>query len=478
MNIGIIIFILLWVLFIEGLLFLIPAVTALIYNEPVGWCYLAMFGVSVIVGYLGTRKKPKKQELFAREGFVIVALSWILISVVGAVPLWLTGEIPSYINALFEVISGFTTTGATIVGDVEALSHAALMWRALTHWIGGMGVLVFMISILPLAGANNMHILKAESPGPSVEKLVPRVKNTAKILYKIYIAITVLQIICLLLAKMDLFSAITLSIATAGTGGFGILNSSVGDYTMAQQIIITVFMILFGVNFGAYFLILHKKPKQGLLMEEVRWYFIIIFVSATFIAWNIRESFSNIFESFQTAIFQVGSIITTTGFSTVDFDLWPTPSKTILVMLMFIGACAGSTGGGIKVSRILVMFKSVKKEIKCYLHPKTIKKLHMDGKSIEHEVLRSINVFIMCYIFIFVISLFIVSLNNRDLVTNFTAIAATFNNIGPGLAGVGPTCTFDDFSVLSKLVMMFDMLAGRLEIFPMLILFSPNTWRD
>lgn len=477
MNIGIISYILCWVIQIEGLFFLLPSITGLLYKESTGWYFFAMSILCLMIGFVGTRKKPKSAVMYAKEGFIVVALSWIIVSMIGATPFWISGEIPSYIDAWFETISGLTTTGASILSDVEALSHSSLIWRCFTNWIGGMGVLVFILAILPLSGAYNMHIMKAESPGPSVGKLVPRVRDTAKILYTIYISITLVQLVLLLLTGMPLFDSLTLSFATAGTGGFAVKNSSIADYTMLQQGIISVFMILYGVNFGAYFLILNKKYKQGFAMEEVRWYFIIIAAAVLFIGWDIREGFDTLLESFHHALFQVGTVITTTGFSTVDFDLWSATSKTILVILMFVGACAGSTGGGIKVSRFIIMFKTIKKEIAYYIHPRSVKKIQMDGKGVEHEVIRSVNVFLIAYILIFVGSVLIVSLDHKDLVTNFTAVAATFNNIGPGLAGVGPMANFGHFSDLSKLVMMFDMLAGRLEIFPMLILFAPSVWK-
>ena len=477
MNIEMISYILSWTVQVEGLFLILPIIISLFYKEVAGWPFLAVMAICLIIGFIGTRKKPQNMVFFAKEGFVVVALSWIIMSVIGALPFYLTGEIPSYVDALFETISGFTTTGASILNDVEALSHASLFWRSFTHWIGGMGVLVFILAILPLTGAYNMHIMKAESPGPSVGKLVPKVRNTAKILYEIYILITLIEILLLLAGGMPLFDALTLSFGTAGTGGFGIKNTSLADYTMYQQAVISIFMILFGINFGAYFLFLSKKFKQGFGMEEVRWYLIIISISTIYIAWDIRADFSNLFESFHHALFQVGSIITTTGYSTCDFNLWSSTSKTILVFLMFVGACAGSTGGGFKVSRIVIMAKTVKKEIAYYIHPRSIKKIQMDGRSIEHEVIRSVNVFLISYMMIFAVSVFIISFDHKDLITNFTSVLATMNNIGPGLGEVGPAANFANFSILSKFTMMFDMLVGRLEIFPMLILFAPQTWK-
>ena len=416
---------------------------------------------------------------FAKEGFVSVALSWIVLSFFGAMPFYLSGEIPRFEDAMFEVISGFTTTGSSILTDVESLSQCMIMWRSFTHWIGGMGVLVFILSILPLAGGYNMYIMKAESPGPSVGKLVPRVRSTAKILYTIYLFMTVLQIILLLIGGMPLFDSLAISFGTAGTGGFGIKNSSMAFYdSYYLQGVVTVFMILFGINFNVYHLLLTRHPKEAFRCEEARAYLGIITASVLFITFNIRGSFGSLFSAFHHAAFQVASIITTTGYSTVDFDLWPEFSKGILVALMFIGACAGSTGGGFKVSRVVILLKAVKKELGSLIHPRSVKVLKLDGKPIEHNVLRSINTFLCAYIVIFTFSVLIVSLDNFDFATNFTAVAATFNNIGPGLAGAGPLQNFSNFSALSKYVMMFDMLAGRLEVFPLLLIFAPSTWKN
>ena len=423
-----------------------------------------------------SRKKPSNTVFYAKEGFVSVALSWIVLSIFGALPFYFSGEIPLFEDALFEVISGFTTTGASVLSDVEALSRCMLMWRSFTHWIGGMGVLVFILAVLPLAGGYNMHIMRAESPGPSVGKLVPRVKLTAKILYVIYFSLTVLQILILLVSGMPWFDSLAMSFGTAGTGGFGILNSSCGSYPTFQQAVFTIFMILFGINFNVYYLFLIKKPKDALHCEEMRGYLAIIAASILLIAWNIREYYPTILQAIHHSAFQVASIITTTGYSSADFDLWPSFSKTILVSLMFVGACAGSTGGGIKVSRIAIAFKTVKKEMSSLIHPRSIKILKYEGKPIEHTVLRSINTYLITYMLIFACSVLLISLNEFDPTTNFTAVAATLNNIGPGLEKVGPTCNFGIFSPFSKYVLMFDMLAGRLELFPMLLLFSPRTW--
>ena len=477
MNIGIILYFLGWVLGVEGVLMLLPCLIALIFHETAGWYFVGIVLLCGAIGWVLGHKRPTSTVFYAKEGFVSVALSWIVLSLFGAMPFYLSREIPRFEDALFEVISGFTTTGTSILPDVEALSHCMLVWRSFTHWIGGMGVLVFLLAILPMASGYNMHIMRAESPGPSVGKLVPRVKTTAKILYLIYFAMTVIQMVLLFFSGMPWFDTLCISLGTAGTGGFGILNSSCGSYTLFQQAVITVFMILFGVNFNFYYLMLIKKPKEALQSEEVRYYFGIILVSALLIAWNIRGQFANIFLAFHHALFQVGSVITTTGFSTVDFDLWPSFAKWILVTLMFMGACAGSTGGGLKVSRVVIAFKTASREIQSLIHPRSIKVLKFEGKTVDQSIIKSLGAYLAGYFVIFFVSVLIVSLDNMDLETNFTAIAATFNNIGPGLAKAGPTCNFAFFSPLSKFVMMFDMLAGRLELFPMLVLFSPRTWR-
>lgn len=476
MNIRIVLYFLGWVLNIEAIFMLLPCAVAVVYGEGSGFYFLAIGLVCGALGWLCSHKKPANTIFYAREGFVSVAMSWIVLSFFGALPFYLSGEIPLFEDALFEVISGFTTTGASILPDVEALSKCMLIWRSFTHWIGGMGVLVFILAVLPLAGGYNIHIMRAESPGPSVGKLVPKVKTTAKILYVIYFSMTVVQILLLLFGGMHWFDALAIGFGTAGTGGFGVLNDSLGSYTTYQQAVTTIFMILFGVNFNIYYLFLIRKPKDAFRSEEVRAYLGIILVSILLIAWNTRGLYTGILQALHHGAFQVASIITTTGYSSVDFDLWPSFSKTILVCLMFVGACAGSTGGGIKVSRIAIAVKTVKKELSFLIHPRSVKVLKFEGKTIEHTVLRSINTFLIAYLLIFVVSVVLLSLDNFDLTTNFTAVAATLNNIGPGLNEVGPTCNFSIFGPWTKFVLMFDMLAGRLELFPMLLLFSPKTW--
>lgn len=463
---------------IEGVLFLIPCLTALIYLETEGFCYLAVALICILIGWIMRRKKPANNVFYLKEGCVTTALSWIFLSFFGCLPFVFTGEIPFLPDALFETISGFTTTGASILSDVEALSHCSIIWRSFTHWIGGMGVLVFLLAIIPMSGGSHINLMRAESPGPSVGKLVPKVKSTAQILYIIYFTMTAIEFIFLLLGRMPVFDAINTSFGTAGTGGFGIKNDSMASYSPYIKWVVTIFMILFGVNFNAYYLILFKQFKKAIKMEEVKCYFMIILASILVIFINIVKTYTNVFKAFTDAAFQVGSIITTTGYSTTDFDLWPRTSKTILVMLMFVGACAGSTGGGIKVSRFLIMFKTVVKELRSYIHPKSIQKIKMDDKPVPHEVVRSVNVYGITFITIFAASIFLLSLDGKDLITNFTAVATTLNNIGPGLNLVGPTRNFDLFSPFAKFVLMFDMLAGRLELFPLLILFHPTIWKE
>lgn len=477
MNRSMIPYILGWVLLCEGALMLLPAAVAVYYGEQAVWAFVITIVFCALTGGLLIRRKPQDRVFYLRDGFVVTALCWILISLVGAVPFLLSGSVSHPVDALFETVSGFTTTGASILPEVESLPRGVLFWRSLTHWIGGMGVLVFLLTLLPLTGGSHVNLMKAESPGPQVEKLVPSVQSTAKILYCIYIALTLIQIVLLLAGGMPLFDSLTISFGTAGTGGFGVKNDSMASYSPYLQNVCTVFMILFGVNFNFYFLLLFRRGKRAFEMEEVRWYFAIILISIVIITCNIRGMYDTLRHALRDAAFQVGSIITTTGYSTTDFDLWPGASKTILVTLMLIGACAGSTGGGFKVSRLVVLCKTIRKEMRQVLHPKSVGVTLMDGKPVPHEVLRSINVFMVAYFLIFAASTFLISFDEFDLVTNFTAVAATLNNIGPGLAAVGPARSFALFSPGAKLVLIFDMLAGRLELLPMLILFGKETWK-
>lgn len=477
MNFAFIRYILGWILNFQGVFLVVPWIVSLIYKETSGRAFLISAAISFALGYLCTRRKPRNHSFYAKEGFISVALAWIVFSVSGALPFVISGEIPNVFDALFETISGYTTTGATILSDVEALSKCMLFWRSFTHWIGGMGILVFVLCILPLAGGNNMHLLRAESPGPSVGKLVPRLRSTAMILYGIYAALTAIECILLVFGGMGLFDAVTTSFGTAGTGGFGIKNDSIAGYSMYIQNVVAVFMVLFGVNFTIYFLLLVRKPKQVFKSEELHSYLGIVLVATLIIGVNIRGCFGSIWVAFQQAFFQVASIITTTGFSTTDFNQWPTLSKSILVIIMFIGACAGSTGGGIKVYRIVIAFKNVKNEISSFIHPKSVHIIRLEGKKVNNDVAKSVSIYLILYGLIFVASMLLISLENKGLETTFTSVAATLNNIGPGLDGVGPMENFGGFHPFSKCVFMFDMLAGRLELIPMAILFTPWTWK-
>ena len=438
---------------------------------------LSILVILAVAGMLMFFARRAKKGFYAREGMVCVGLAWIVMSLLGCLPFWISREIPSYLDGLFEIVSGFTTTGASILSNVEGLSKGMLYWRSFSHWVGGMGVLVFILALLPMKGGSVMNLMKAESPGPTVSKFVPRVRGTAKILYQIYLGMTLFTIAALLLSGMKTFDSVTLAMGAAGTGGFAVLNSGCAVYTPLQQWILTIAMIAFGVNFNFYYLMLCKKGKAAISSQEVRAYFLIILLAGGVISWNTYPMYHSIGETVRTAFFQVGSIITTTGYSTTDFDLWPELSKCILVMLMFIGACAGSTGGGIKVSRILILLKTVKKELGSIVHPRSIKRIRFDDHPVEHEVLRAINVFLIVYLVIYSFSMLIISVDGFSFETNFTAVAATLNNIGPGLDQVGPTSNFFGYGPVSKLILIFDMLAGRLELFPMLILFYPSTWK-
>lgn len=477
MNISIVRYILGWVLCFLSVFLILPFIVSLFYKESQGLAFILMAIICAILGILSIRKKPKSHVFFAKEGFVTVALSWLLISFVGSVPFVINGDIPIFIDALFETVSGFTTTGASILTDVEALSYSSLFWRSFTHWIGGMGVLVFILAILPLAGGHGVHLMRAESPGHNVGKLVPRIRRTAFILYAIYVFLTILEVILLCLGGMNIFESLTTSFGTAGTGGFGVKNDSIMGYSPYIQWVITIFMIMFGINFNVYYLILIRKISKAIKTEEIRYYLGIIIVAVILVFSFTFDKFETGLDSLRHSAFQVASIITTTGFATADFNVWSNFAKAIIVLLMFIGACAGSTGGGIKVSRIIILFKSVKNEIQNFLHPRSTKVLKFEQGVLESDIIRKVSVFLVSYLIIFVLSIIIITADGFSLVTNFTAVAATINNIGPGLEMVGPIGNYSEFGIISKIVLIFDMLAGRLEIFPMLILFTPTTWK-
>lgn len=478
MNGSIIRYILGYILKIESALLLLPCLTAVIYQEQEGFAYLGVAAICLLIGVLATIKKPASFVFYQKEGCVATALSWIVMSIFGCLPFIFTGEIPSFTDALFETVSGFTTTGATILSDVEAVSRCSTLWRCFTHWIGGMGVLVFLLAIIPMSGGSHINLMRAESTGASVGKLVPKVKYTARILYLIYIGLSALQFVLLLFGKMPVYDAICTTFGTAGTGGFGIKNDSIGSYSPYIQWVVTIFMLLFGVSFNTYYYILYRNLKKAFSSDEVKYYFIIVAVAIAIIFFQIFHTTSGIEETLRQSSFQVASIISTTGFSTVDFAKWSQTAQVVLLSLMFIGSCAGSTAGGIKVSRIILLVRTVKKELNSFIHPKSIKKIKVDKKPVEHEVVRSVNVFFITFFLIFATSLFIISFNDLDFLSNFTAVAACINNIGPGLGAVGPTENFGFLPPLTKYVLIFDMLAGRLELFPLLILFHPAIWKE
>ena len=477
MNYGILIFILGWILKIEGGLLLLPAVVGFIYRESAGVWFLLTAAIAFIIGTVMTIRNPKSRKVYAREGFVVVALAWLIMSLIGALPFTLSGDIPNYLDAVFETVSGFTTTGASILPEVESLNHCSLFWRSFTHWVGGMGIFVFMLAVVPLLGGSTFNLMKAESPGPVVGKFVPKIRDTAAILYTIYLAITIVECLLLTICGMPFFEAICHTFGTVGTGGFGVKNSGYTEYAPILQNITTFFMIACGVNFQFYYYLVGKRFKLAFSMSEVKAYLIIILVAIVLIAFNIRGMYGTTEEAVRHSAFQVGTIITTTGYATADFDKWPAFSQSILVLLMMCGACAGSTGGGIKVSRIVLLFKTIHKELSKIIHPRFIKKIQFDGVSVAHETVRNTNVFIAVYCVIFALSVLCISIDNHDFTTNFTAVTATINNIGPGLSLVGPTQNFGFFSPFSKIVLIFDMLAGRLELFPMLLLLAPHVWK-
>ena len=477
MNIKMLIYILGKVLLIEGVLMLLPIGCGWIYGESETVYFLVCALAYVTLGYLLSFKKPKNMTIFIKDGCVATALSWVVLSIGGCIPFILTGEIPSFTDAMFETASGFSTTGASILTNVEAMSHVSLLWRSLTHWIGGMGVLVFLLAVVPMTGGSNMNLMRAESPGPTVGKIVPKVRSTAKMLYLIYLAMTVTEIIILTVCGMPFFDSLCSSFGTAGTGGFGVRNDSFASYAPHIQVIVAVFMILFGMNFNFYYYFTTKQINKAFKMSEIKVYLAVIAIVTAIICFSVRGLYGSFGEALRHSFFQVATIITTTGFATTDFDLWPSVAKFLLLSLMILGACASSTGGGIKVARFQIMFKSVKREIQSYIHPKTVKKIHVDGKTVDSEIIHSVALYFFIYMIIFATSMFIVSFEGHDLVTVFSSVAATFNNIGPGLSLVGPTQNYSFFSGLSKWVFIFDMLAGRLELMPLIVFLAPTTYK-
>lgn len=462
----------------EAVLFLLPIIMAAYYGEFASLkAFIISAAIAAILGgvlILFTRTQDK--SIYAGEGFVTVAFAWILLSFIGALPFYISGEIPSLVDAFFETVSGFTTTGASILTDVEAMSKSLLFWRSFTHWIGGMGVLVFVTAIIPSSSKGTMNIMRAEMPGPIIGKLVPRVRDTAKILYLIYIVMTEIEIVLLFAGGMPLFESIVHSLGTAGTGGFGIKADSVAGYSAYSQWVITIFMLLFGINFNLYYLILIRRAKSAFQSSELWSYLGIVAVSVAAITANIYSIYNNFADSLRHSTFQVASIITTTGYATTDFNLWPDLSKAILLMLMFLGACAGSTGGGLKVSRAVLLFKLISREIRKMLHPRSVSKVRFEGKTVEESTLSSVAVYFAIYIACFVVVFLALSFEPFGLETNFSAAASCFNNIGPGFAAVGPASNYAAYSGFSKLILSAAMLLGRLEIFPLIIAFSPATW--
>ncbi len=467
-------------------LILLPIIVALIYGEKTITAFLIPAAVFLVLGILFMIKKPKGRSYKASEGFVITALSWLLISLVGALPFVISREIPSYVDAFFETVSGFTTTGASILTDIEAMSKSILFWRSFTHWVGGMGVLAFGIALFPSikskkndGDGTEAHILRAESPGPTYGKLVSKLRFNARILYGIYFVMTVIEIVLLIAGGMPVFDSIVNSLATAGTGGFGIKSASIGYYdSVYAEMVIAVFMVLFGINFNVYYFMLIGKFKSVLKHEETRWFLGIIAFAVVAIALNIYGMYDSLAQAFRYSFFQVSSIITTTGFATTNFDLWPTFSKMILVLLMFIGASAGSTGGGFKVSRVLILIKTAFREIRHSINPRGVRPIRCDGETVDQSVIVNTSAYFAVYMILFAVSVLLVSVDGYDLTTEVTAVAACYNNIGPGLSLVGPSGNYSMLSAFSKIVLSVDMLLGRLEIFPLLIAFTPHAWKN
>lgn len=478
MNNRMIVYIIAKMLGVEGAVLLIPAFVAFIYGENDVLYFLLVSAILAVIFFIFGRKKPENKIIYAKEGLVIVGLAWILWSLFGALPFVLTGSIPSYLDAVFETISGFTTTGSTILTDIEALPKGVAFWRSLTHWIGGMGVLVFVMMITSLDDEHSMHLMRAEVPGPEADKLVPKARSTARILYLMYFILTAAEVEFLLFGGMNFYDALLHAFSTAGTGGFSNRNVSIAYYNSAYiDGVITVFMILFGVNFNLYFLIRLKNWKEALKNEELHAYLGIIVGAVAVVTFNIMGMYGNIVHAFRFASFQVASVITTTGFCTADFNLWPELSKVVLMCIMVVGACAGSTGGGIKVSRLMILVKSIKLEVRKMLHPKSVAIVKINGKRVGNDTIRSVYIYFISYILVMMVSILLVSINNFDFATTFSSVLTTLNNVGPGISMVGPVENFHMFSPLSKIVFCMDMLLGRLEIFPYLLLMSPELWK-
>ncbi len=462
---------------LEAVLLVLPLAVSIIYRERCALSFLITALASLFVGFAVTLiSKPGNRLIYAKEGFVIVALAWLALSAIGAVPFVLSGEVRSYADAFFETVSGFTTTGASVLTDIEGMSHGLLFWRSFTHWVGGMGVLVFIMAIIPSVCDRSIHILRAEMPGPVMGKLVPKLKQTAKILYLIYIVMTVLEMILLLCGGMSLFDSALHSFATAGTGGFGIKGDSIASYSPYLQWVIAVFMFLFGINFNIYYLLLVRRFRSVLKSTETWCYIAICLISVSIITGNIYSIYGNLPDSVRASAFQVASLVTTTGFSTADFNLWPGLSKGILLILMFIGGCAGSTAGGLKVSRVVMMIKMIRREFMKMIHPRSVSAVRIEGKKVDDTTLNGVNVYFVLYMVIYFAAFLLLCLEPFDFETNFTAVAACYNNIGPGFGAVGPMGSFSGYSAFSKIVLSATMLLGRLEIYPLLFALIPSTW--
>ncbi len=461
-----------------ALILLVPMAVCLIYKERAFWAFGITAVISFAIGFILTAATRRfSKVIYAKEGFTIVALAWVSVSLIGALPFYISGEVSSYIDAFFETVSGYTTTGASVLRDVEALSHGMLFWRSFNHWIGGMGVLVFMLAFVSSITDRSIHILRAEMPGPIVGKLTPRSKDTSKVLYIIYIVLTLIQTVLLWCGDMDLFDSIVHALGTAGTGGFGIKSDSLAGYSAYSQWIITIFMFIFGINFNVFYLLILKRFKAALRSTELRVYAMITVIATVLIALNINSMCNSVPEAVRAAVFQVVSVITTTGFASADFNLWPSMSKAVLLVLMFIGACAGSTAGGLKISRVIIIFKMISKEIRKMIHPRSVASVKFEDKEVDENTQHSVTVYFALY-FVCIIAVFLVlSFEPFDIETNFSAAVSCFNNIGPGLAHVGPMGSYADYSPLSKLVLSFAMLLGRLEIYPLLISLIPSTWK-
>lgn len=465
------------ILLTEGVLLLVPAITAILYEESLNPFLITMF-LLVTVGWGLCMRKPKKTTLYARDGFAVVALAWIFMSLFGALPFVISGDIPNYVDALFETVSGFTTTGATVLVVVEEMSKSGLMWRSFTHWIGGMGVLVFVMAILPMTEGNGMYLMRAETPGPTSGKLVSRMGDSAKILYGIYIALTLLLFLMLVVGGMPVFDAWVHTFSTAGTGGFSSLSLSIGGYNnLYFELVLGIFMLLFGTNFTWYYFLIMRKFRDALRMEEVRIYLLIVLAAVVGITIDILPIYGDVGTSLRHAFFQTSAIITTTGYATQDFGLWPTFSQSVLITLMFIGSCAGSTAGGLKVGRLIIMIKSVFADMKRMLHPNAVTAVRYEGRALTEKQIRGTYQYVSVYVCLFIVSCLLLSLEQEDLVTTVTAIITCHNNAGPGLGLVGPSGNYSIFSAPAKLLLALNMLLGRLEIFPVLLLFSPSIWR-